>query len=222
MNAESTERSRVVVRPRQERSRKSLDELVSAAETLLKSRPLEAISVGEICRAAGLTTGAFYARFPSKEALMPLLYQRYQDWLAVEGKARFDAVKWETLSLEEAGEQIGRVLIGFFRKRTWLLRAATLFARARSDTWPSGSPVARSVVAEGIARALASHVKPDRPDAVRFVTFVATSVAREAMLFANAPMAKAGVKRTRLARDIGNLICGYLTTVGATKRAAKK
>jgi AcrR family transcriptional regulator len=43
-------------------------ELLAALEQLLRERPLGALSIGEISRAAGLGRSAFYFYFPSKEA----------------------------------------------------------------------------------------------------------------------------------------------------------
>lgn len=195
-----------------------MDDLVSAAEALLRDKPFDAISVGEICRAAGLTTGAFYARFPSKEALMPLLYERFQEWLATVGPPRFARVKWERLPLEKACEEIARILVELCEERTWLLRAATLFARTRTGDWPRASTAARNVVLDGMTLALTPHLKTESGDALRFVVFATMSAVREAVLFGYAPMAAAGVRRARLARDIGRLICGYLTQAGVIKR----
>jgi len=43
--------------------------LVQAASRLFRERGIDGVGVAEICKAAGLTHGALYAQFPSKEAL---------------------------------------------------------------------------------------------------------------------------------------------------------
>ena len=43
--------------------------LVQAAGRLFRARGIDGVGVAEICKAAGLTHGALYAQFPSKEAL---------------------------------------------------------------------------------------------------------------------------------------------------------
>ena len=43
--------------------------LVQAAGRLFRERGIDGVGVAEICQAAGLTHGALYAQFPSKEAL---------------------------------------------------------------------------------------------------------------------------------------------------------
>src|SRR5713226_6201029 len=45
------------------------DALVQAAGRLFRERGIDGVGVAEICQAAGLTHGALYAQFPSKEAL---------------------------------------------------------------------------------------------------------------------------------------------------------
>ncbi len=46
------------------------DDLVQAASHIMRKRGIEATGVSDVCRAAGLTHGAFYRHFESKEALI--------------------------------------------------------------------------------------------------------------------------------------------------------
>lgn len=55
--------------PKQERSEASLARLVAATDRLVRLRGFQDTSLSAICAAAGLTTGAFYARFSRKEDL---------------------------------------------------------------------------------------------------------------------------------------------------------
>ena len=45
------------------------ERILEAADDLIKAQGLEAASVAEVMRRAGMTVGGFYAHFPSKEAL---------------------------------------------------------------------------------------------------------------------------------------------------------
>ena len=67
------------VEPLQERSRETADRFAAAAEDLLRDRSFEEISIQDIVRRAGRPTGSFYARFASKEALLPFIYLRYHE-----------------------------------------------------------------------------------------------------------------------------------------------
>src|SRR5256885_8921582 len=52
-----------------EKAAKNRATLVQAAGRLFRERGIDGVGVAEICQAAGLTHGALYAQFPSKEAL---------------------------------------------------------------------------------------------------------------------------------------------------------
>ena len=91
--------------------------ILHAALDLMRERGFEAVSVRDICTAAGITTGAFYHHFPSKDALLEHGFAPLDDALSaalegheadppeerlrrlMTGYARF---------MEESGELIGR------------------------------------------------------------------------------------------------------------------
>lgn len=50
--------------------RKSHERILKAASRLFRERGIEATSVADVMKAAGLTHGGFYRHFPSKEALV--------------------------------------------------------------------------------------------------------------------------------------------------------
>lgn len=52
-----------------EKTEENREKLVQAAARLFRERGIDGVGVAEICEAAGLTHGALYAQFPSKEAL---------------------------------------------------------------------------------------------------------------------------------------------------------
>ena len=52
-----------------ETSAKHRDELLKAASRLFRERGFDKVGIAEIAAAAGLTHGAFYTHFESKEAL---------------------------------------------------------------------------------------------------------------------------------------------------------
>ena len=54
--------------------------LVDAARRLLRAKGLEGAGVAEICHEAGLTHGAFYRHFPSREALVLEACAQAFDW----------------------------------------------------------------------------------------------------------------------------------------------
>lgn len=88
--------------PLQDRSRKSLEALLAASEALLKEeRDFDDLSVLEIAKRAGLSVGGFYARFPSKTALLPVLEERALE-RSRETLRKFSAEpQWEGASLRQ-------------------------------------------------------------------------------------------------------------------------
>ena len=60
--------------PLQARSQQSLRRILDAAEFVMARQGYEKATISSICRRAGLTSGAFYARFSSKlDLLAPLV-----------------------------------------------------------------------------------------------------------------------------------------------------
>jgi AcrR family transcriptional regulator len=59
--------------PLQERSRRTLQKLLSAGIRLLESEGPEGLTVGAITRGAGISVGSFYARFQGKDDLLRFL-----------------------------------------------------------------------------------------------------------------------------------------------------
>ena len=118
----------LLAQPKQDRSRRSAERMLSAAERLLRTRPFEDITIAEIVRESGASIGSFYHRFASKEALLPLLYERYD--------ARGASELARQPVLPEPPQKGGRMnaLIGALSSRLrgekWLLRAMALFSRA--------------------------------------------------------------------------------------------
>jgi AcrR family transcriptional regulator len=181
--------------PSQERSRRTLERLLDAAEALLQKQPLEAIAVGDLVRAAGSSIGSFYARFPSKESLLEHLYERYDrdlhrrfdEWLARR--------PWEASSLAERVAWIVRQFVSSFETRRHLLRALALHARCRPETIDAATRRRREALHARLAgillerRAEIGHPDPER--AVEFVVFMIGSTCREKLLFGRAPHAEA-------------------------------
>lgn len=91
--------------------------ILHAALGLMRERGFEAVSVRDICKTAGITTGAFYHHFPSKDALLECGFAPLDDYLAAaldgHGDESPEQRLWRLLFaytqfMEESGELIGR------------------------------------------------------------------------------------------------------------------
>lgn len=158
--------------PKRNRSRDTLERFAAAAEELLRDRPFERITVQGIVRAAGRPIGSFYARFEGKDALLPVLYERYDRTLGRHFQARFGEVAWDELGFAPS-IHVSRILL---RHRRRIL-----------------------------------HDDPEA--AIRFGIFLVSSVARDRLLFSEAPHAQVtGLPVARLREELVRALYAYLTT----------
>ena len=67
----------------QQRSEETYTRILDAAAASFSRNGYDATGVAEVCRAAGVSKGAFYYHFPSKQALFIALLQRWLDELDV-------------------------------------------------------------------------------------------------------------------------------------------
>lgn len=91
------------MRVSQDMVRRHREALIRAAAGMLRERGVEATGVADVCRAAGLTHGAFYRHFETKEALVLEACESAFDW-SIADIAGVDA------QAAEAGDRIAQYL----------------------------------------------------------------------------------------------------------------
>lgn len=147
---------------RQQRQQETRAALLDAAETCFAARGYDAVSVPEIAKEAGYTTGAVYSNFSGKEELFLALMER-----AMGGQA---ARREEAIALEDTGEgrlrQVARLWIDVVRERPEaMVLIIEFWSYSRRD------PALRQRFAERMAQtraglaALAAMGPPVREDA---------------------------------------------------------
>src|SRR3989442_1793869 len=119
--------------PLQARSRDTVRRFTRAPQEPARQPPLQPITPQDLLAAAGPPIGSFYARFKSKEALLPFLYERYDQSLAQYLESRLGTVTWAELDFADTVETLVGVLVGIYEERRWLLRALALFARQHPE-----------------------------------------------------------------------------------------
>jgi len=201
--------------PVQARSRETVNLFARATEDLLRDRPFEEIGVQDIVRGAGRPIGSFYARFASKEALLPFLYARYHEGLEALIASRLDRVSWPKLGFERTIEELVDLILALYTERRWLIRALALFARTRPEALPADIVERRSRVYDPVVAVVLRHrariAHPDPESAIRFGVFFVSSVAREKLLFADAPLSRVTPMGRRALRDeLVRALRGYL------------
>jgi len=115
------------VNPKQERSRHTLHRLLSATEALLEHGGLEAATVPAIAKAAGLSVGVVYRRFPDKDMLLREVYGRFFEIFTV------PIVHLKPERFQDLARSIIVATAATYRRKRGLVRALVLYAHTHSD-----------------------------------------------------------------------------------------
>jgi AcrR family transcriptional regulator len=213
--------------PQQARSKATLHRLLEAALELLGERRFEQASVAEIARRARASVGAFYARFPDKEALLGFLNDR----LFEQGRELWDAFlakqRWRDRGAAEVVEAVVWRLVERRRAHRGLLRALSLYARSRPDARFTEHAVAmnrhvhrrlRELLLE--RRAEIGHDDPERAIAIGLL--LVDGATREAILFGEAARLPGRPSDAVLARELTAAWLGYLGVSGRSRPGSKE
>lgn len=209
--------------PQQKRSHETQARLLVAAERLLADRPFEQITVGDIVREAGLSVGAFYARFSDKTAVLLALYERYDLRLAEEHR---DTVL-EADSIEELALNSCRRIVRYYRERRWFMRAICMFARSHPEAISEEVRERRFLLHRRLAEPFTEHaadiVHDDPLRAAEWVLFVAASVTREKVLFGEVTHASSvAASDEELANELSRTMIAYLRSAPPTSQLEPK
>lgn len=208
--------------PRQSRSRRTLERIVEAAERLLADREFEALTVQEIVARAGVSVGAFYARFETKDALLPLLASRYYDDAVEATATRFAPSCWQGAGLARRVEGLFDALLQVAAERRGLLRAIAKNMRADpSSLRPEDRDKALRVL-DTLKRHLLgagdeiTHPDPER--AVHVALVFAQSTLQEQALLRDTNLARSlDMSLDEVKRELVHAVVAYLTTpIGPT------
>ena len=191
--------------PAQKRSRETADRFAAAAEQLLRDRPFEEITIQDLVRRTGRPIGSFYARFASKEALLPVLYERYHDGLEAVVVTRLARIEWAKLDFPSTVAALVDFLLGLYTERRWLIRALALFTRMRPEALPTDVVARRRRVYDHAIEILMphrTHILHANPEAaIRFGVYMVSCVAREKLLFVEAPLSRVTPMTRKALRD---------------------
>ena len=119
--------------PKQARSVALLQRVAAAARDLLTTRDYETVSVSDIASAAGVSVGALYTRFPSKEHLLVYLLGDVAEEIRERVRRRLRPERWERARLDEIVRMYLGDMADMFVTHRWILRPATMAARQIRD-----------------------------------------------------------------------------------------
>jgi AcrR family transcriptional regulator len=201
--------------PRQTRSQMTLDRILDAAERVLDEKSFTEATVAEIMTRAGVTVGAFYRRFPDKDALLHLLDDRFFREMKERGDAVLDPIRW-------GGEPIADILITLARAAVEIYTAKRgiargLFLRARVDPviQATGREMnahfterLRALLLDPARRAEITHPEPERAVALGFMMFF--GALRETTVFGEIWPDHDEIVGSDLADEMARLYLSYL------------
>lgn len=203
--------------PSQQRGRRTMQRILAATEKLLKTTPFEQITVVDIVREAETSTGSFYARFPSKDALLPAVYESYNAQAETIYSRLDEEGGLKRKTLRESVAAFVAQSASSIRGMRWLLRAMTLYARAHPEGLPE-SAVERSKRMYRIAQgSFAPHMRDGKSARAemraRMAAYAASTLMREYELFGDAPLAAAlGMESKAFENEVAHMMAAYLAS----------
>jgi AcrR family transcriptional regulator len=120
--APSTPRSTALNPPKQPRSRRTLERIVTAALELLESEGPDGLTVQAVVARSKSSVGSFYARFGGKDDLLQYLAERVWDEALGRWNEAVDAKAWSDMDLAQITAGAVGLLIDVRRSRMGDLR----------------------------------------------------------------------------------------------------
>lgn len=146
--------------PRYKRGQRTTDALLQSGRRLLRVRPLEGVTIQEICARANVTTGAFYARFDGKESFF-----RAVQAMALEDMRRSSERTWRRLEADLAFEEAVHVLVRNGRRTVLRVEGVLRATMARHGAgWDAFRQHAREAGARLVPRLAALSGQPPTPE----------------------------------------------------------
>jgi AcrR family transcriptional regulator len=205
--------------PQQARSAESYQKMLDAAEEVLGENSFDSATINEIVMRAGLTIGAFYARFHDKDSLLRELETRMdEEFVRLVDESLKDEA-WGKMSLEEALDAYHLSLVKLYQRRRSIARALVL--RSHTDdalkkrleklNFTNLPRVARHM----LQRTQIKHPHPER--AMQFALLAVRSLCREVILFREGWPGGKALSAPELSRELTRLFLGYLGITGKTR-----
>lgn len=199
--------------PQQERSQKTLARLLDGAESIIRERGLDAVTIPEVVRVAGSSVGSFYARFPDKKALLDTLHERACAETLATAEAALDPALWKGASLA----QMIRVMVGF-AVRIFGSRKTIMNAFNQAFAGDPGFAARRARTAVALGRRVTTFLlgrresmgHPDPELAIPMALRVVAATLEQRNAFSVADVPEIAVADAVLEEELTRLVEGYL------------
>jgi len=164
--------------PQQTRSQETLDRILDAAERVLEEKSFTEATLAEIMERAGVTVGAFYRRFPDKDALLHLLDERFFQEMKQRADDLLDPEHWRGASVSEILTEFARTAVDVYAAKRGVARSVFLRARVDPVIQATGRQVnahnierLRTLLLDPSRRNEVTHPNPERAIALGFMMF---------------------------------------------------
>jgi len=154
---------------RQKRSHQTTLALLRAGADMLRRRNLAELSIEALCTEVGVTVGAFYSRFESKEAYFNALMAL----AARDGEQRLGEIRRPSAdtSLDQLCHVIVSGIIAWMRDHEGVLRAALQHDDTRPDKWTPFKALAQATTARATPLLLPAMGKGRKAAKTRAIAF---------------------------------------------------
>lgn len=158
--------------PQQVRSQQTLERFLVAAEELILERGPDAFTVQEVARRAGSSVGAFYSRFPDKEALLRCVFQRFYEQATATVDAVLSPERWRDAPTPELIGSAMAFLLRVFRDKRQIILALTLRAIRDPDLGSYGVRVGERIALRAAELLRDRHERMRHPEPDKAIIFV--------------------------------------------------
>jgi AcrR family transcriptional regulator len=201
--------------PKQRRSQESLERILDVAETLIRERGFEAMTIAEVVERSDSSVGSLYGRFRNKLALLQAVQVRYHTRVESAIAAAFQGGSTPAgESLEDAARRVVRVLSDYLLSEPELFRAFVLQAvfdpRVRAQGEAANSQ-RRQIVAGVLIEHQGDVAHPDPDLAVRWAYSLCMAVLRERITFGREAELSGAFADEQLIEELTRTVITYLT-----------
>src|SRR5690349_9431815 len=201
--------------PQQTRSQETLDRILDAAERVLEEKSFTEATLAEIMERAGVTVGAFYRRFPDKDALLHLLDERFFREMQERADELLDPEHWHGASVADIVKEFARTAVDVYRAKRGVARSVFLRARVDPVIQATGREVnaqyierLRRLLLEPARQGQVTHPDPERAIALGFMMFF--GALRETTVFGEVWPDHPELTGSKLGDEMARLYLAYL------------
>jgi AcrR family transcriptional regulator len=172
--------------PKQARSRDTLDRILAAARQVLEAKNFEEATLSEVVERAGVTVGAFYHRFPGKDALLEYLEQEAYRSMRSAMASVFAAPKADAVTVAELLRGFTGAQARMYRENRGALRAILLKSRSDPERQARRMEFTREALGTAVEWMLSHPGEVEHPDpatALQVALLFVSSALRDVILY---------------------------------------